>query len=133
MGITGGAPGGGSPDQSFTIERVRQKLETPFPTANAAVKVLEDLGIMTEMTGHKKNRSDSYQPYIELLSQLLRSEGENTTFTLESCVFRDSIIRSSMWRLPFMPRPPAGQIRGISLNSVWLGQPERGKGNATPP
>jgi len=53
----------------FTVERVRQKLGTSFPTANAAVKVLEDLGIVTEITGQKKNRSYSYQPYIELLSR----------------------------------------------------------------
>ena len=51
----------------FTIEQVRQKLNTSFPTANAAVKVLEDLGIVREMTGQKKNRSYSYQSYIELL------------------------------------------------------------------
>jgi Fic family protein len=53
----------------FTIERVRKNLDTSFPTANAAVKVLEDLGIVTEMTGQKKNRSYSYQGYIELLSR----------------------------------------------------------------
>ncbi|MDO9235053.1 MAG: Fic family protein [Aquabacterium sp.] len=53
----------------FTIERVRQQLDTSFPTAAAAVKVLEDLGIVTEMTGQKKNRSYSYQAYIELLSR----------------------------------------------------------------
>ena len=53
----------------FTIERVRQKLNTSFPTANAAVKVLEDLGIVTELTGQKKNRSFSYQPYIELMTR----------------------------------------------------------------
>jgi len=53
----------------FTVERVRQKLDTSFPTANAAVKVLEDLGIVTEMTGQKTNRSYSYQPYIELLTR----------------------------------------------------------------
>jgi hypothetical protein len=35
----------------FTIERVRQQLDTSFPTATAAVQVLEDLGIVTEMTG----------------------------------------------------------------------------------
>jgi Fic family protein len=52
----------------FNIERVRKQLDTSFPTANAAVKVLEDLGIVTEMTGQKKNRSYSYQPYIELLT-----------------------------------------------------------------
>jgi Fic family protein len=52
----------------FTVERVRQKLETSFPTANAAVKVLEDLGIVTEITGQKTNRNYSYQPYIDLLT-----------------------------------------------------------------
>lgn len=52
----------------FTIERVRQRLETSFPTANAAVQVLEGLGIVAELTGQKKNRSYSYQPYIALLA-----------------------------------------------------------------
>lgn len=53
----------------FTIEHVRQKLDTTFPTANAAVQVLQDLGIVTEMTGQKKNRSYGYQRYIELLTR----------------------------------------------------------------
>ena len=53
----------------FTIERVRQQLDTSFPTATAAVKTLEDLGIVTEMTGQKKYRSYSYQSYVELLSR----------------------------------------------------------------
>lgn len=51
----------------LTIERVRQRLSTSFPTANAAVKVLEDLGIVTEMTGQKTHRSHSYQGYIALV------------------------------------------------------------------
>ncbi|HEX5484536.1 MAG TPA: Fic family protein [Limnobacter sp.] len=53
----------------FTIERVRQQLDTSFPTATAAVKVLEELEIVAERTGQKKNRSFSYQAYVELLSQ----------------------------------------------------------------
>lgn len=53
----------------FTIERVRQQLDTSFPTATAAVKILEDLGIVAEMTGQKKNRSYSYQAYVDLLSR----------------------------------------------------------------
>ena len=40
-----------------------------FPTATAAVNVLVDLGIAVEMTGQKKNRSYSYQAYVELLSR----------------------------------------------------------------
>jgi Fic family protein len=53
----------------FTVERARQKLETSFPTANAAVKLLESLGIVTEVTGLRKNRSFSYQSYIALLTR----------------------------------------------------------------
>jgi len=53
----------------FSIEQVRQKLNTTFPTATAAVKVLEDLGIVVEFTGQKKNRSYSYQGYIDLLTR----------------------------------------------------------------
>ncbi|NOV29761.1 Fic family protein [Methylomonas sp. ZR1] len=52
----------------FSIEQVRQKLNTTFPTATAAVKVLEELGIVVEFTGLKKNRSYSYQSYIDLLA-----------------------------------------------------------------
>lgn len=53
----------------FTVERVRQELDTSFPTANAAVKALENLGIVSELTGHKKNRSYGYQRYIALLAR----------------------------------------------------------------
>lgn len=52
----------------FTIERARQQLDTSFPTATAAVQALEELGIVMEITGQKKNRSYSYQAYVELLS-----------------------------------------------------------------
>ena len=53
----------------FTVERVRQKLGTSFPTANAAVKTLAGLGIVAEMTGQKKNRNFGYQSYIALLTK----------------------------------------------------------------
>jgi len=53
----------------FTIEQVRQKLGTTFPTATAAVKLLEELGIAVELTGQKKNRSFSYGAYVELLAR----------------------------------------------------------------
>jgi hypothetical protein len=53
---------------SLTVERVKTALVTTFPTANAAVKTLEELGLITETTGKKKNRSFSYDRYIKLLS-----------------------------------------------------------------
>ncbi|WP_206434393.1 Fic family protein [Iodobacter ciconiae] len=40
-----------------------------FSSRNVAVKALEELGIVLEMTGQKKNRSYSYQSYIELLTR----------------------------------------------------------------
>jgi Fic family protein len=52
----------------FTIAQVRERLATTIPTATAAVKLLEELGIVTELTGQKKNRSYSYQAYVNLLT-----------------------------------------------------------------
>ncbi|MFT4194520.1 Fic family protein [Ottowia sp.] len=53
----------------FTVEHVRQRLETTFPTASAAVRTLEALGIVAELTGQKTNRSYGYQAYVELLTR----------------------------------------------------------------
>lgn len=53
----------------FTVEKVRQELSTSYPTANAAVKLLTDLGIVVEMTGQKKFRTFGYQSYIDLLAR----------------------------------------------------------------
>lgn len=51
----------------FTVAQAREKLETSFPTANASVRVLEELGIVEELTGLRSNRVYGYQGYIELL------------------------------------------------------------------
>ena len=51
----------------FTIEQARSKLNTTFPTANAAVRALEELGLLMELTGQKAKRIYSYQAYAELL------------------------------------------------------------------
>ncbi|WP_137917096.1 Fic family protein [Hydrogenophaga sp. 2FB] len=53
----------------FSIEKVRQRLGTSFPTATAAVLLLEGQGIVTELTGQKKNRTYSYQAYVDLLTR----------------------------------------------------------------
>jgi Fic family protein len=53
----------------FTVEQVKLRLATTYPTANAAVKALADLGIVREMTGQRKNRSFGYQSYIDLLAR----------------------------------------------------------------
>lgn len=53
----------------FSIEQVRHQLQTSFPTATAAIKILESLGIVKELTGHKKNRYYSYQAYVDLMAE----------------------------------------------------------------
>jgi hypothetical protein len=54
----------------FNLEHVRQHLQTSFPTAAAsAVRVLEELEIVVELTGQKKNRIYGYQAYVELLTR----------------------------------------------------------------
>lgn len=49
----------------FSIDQVRQKLGTTFPTATAAVKALS---MVAELTGQKKNRRYSYIAYIALVT-----------------------------------------------------------------
>jgi Fic family protein len=53
----------------LSVDRACEAVQTTFPTANAAIKLLRDLGILTELTGQKKNRTFSYAAYIRLLSQ----------------------------------------------------------------
>jgi Fic family protein len=53
----------------FTVDRVCKNLGTTFPTASAAIKLLEELGMVKELSGLKKNRTYSYAAYIDLLSQ----------------------------------------------------------------
>lgn len=53
----------------FTVEKARQQLSTSYPTANAAVKLLLDLGIVMEMTGQQRKRTFGYQSYIALLAR----------------------------------------------------------------
>jgi ribosomal protein S25 len=47
----------------------RAEPENKFPTASAAVRLLEDRGIVVELTGQKKDRVYSYQAYVELPSR----------------------------------------------------------------
>jgi hypothetical protein len=53
----------------FTVEKARQQLSTSFPTANAAVKLLMELGIVMEMTGQQRKRTFGYQSYIAFLAR----------------------------------------------------------------
>jgi Fic family protein len=53
----------------FTIDQARKKLKTTFPTANSAARVLEQLGIVNELTGQRSNRVYSYEGYVKLLTR----------------------------------------------------------------
>ncbi len=49
----------------FTTQQVRQKLNSSFPTANAAVQRLQALGIVSELTGQKRNLIYSDQASVD--------------------------------------------------------------------
>jgi Fic family protein len=52
----------------LSVDRACAVLQTTFPTASMAIKLLEELGILVEVTGQKKGRTFSYAAYIQLLS-----------------------------------------------------------------
>ena len=53
----------------FSVEQARERLQTTFPTAAAAVRLLEELGVVAERTGQRTNRLYSYQAYVDLLTR----------------------------------------------------------------
>lgn len=52
----------------FNAEHVRQRLDVTFPTASAAVMMLEAIGIVAELNGQKRTRICSYMAFVRLLS-----------------------------------------------------------------
>ena len=49
-----------------SVTEVRELIETTYPTANKLVSRLVDNGILTEITGHARNRRFMYRDYIDL-------------------------------------------------------------------
>ena len=49
-----------------TVSLVAKKLDVSNPTANNLVNQFEDMGLLTERTGRRRNRLFSYQPYLSL-------------------------------------------------------------------
>lgn len=52
-----------------SVGEVATALGTSFPTANELVGNLVELGLLTEVTGQRRNRFFRYQPYVELLER----------------------------------------------------------------
>jgi Fic family protein len=53
----------------IAVEDVRAQTGTAFPAANALVQRLIDVGILTEMTGQRRNRRFRYNAYIRLFDE----------------------------------------------------------------
>jgi Fic family protein len=53
----------------FTTNFAAEKLAVTFPTASAAIKVLQDVGVLAKSTDQKRNQQFNYRGYIELLQR----------------------------------------------------------------
>ena len=53
----------------LTVRRISEDTGLSFPAASNAVKRLEDLGIVREITGRHRNRVYAYQQYIAILNE----------------------------------------------------------------
>lgn len=52
------------------VKEVQELTKTTYPAANSLVARMVDLGILTEVTGHARNRRFRYGPYIELFQDV---------------------------------------------------------------
>jgi Fic family protein len=51
----------------LTVDRAKELLNVSYPTANALISGLSDLGLLREITGQQRNRLFEYTQYIDLL------------------------------------------------------------------
>jgi Fic family protein len=49
-----------------TAAGLADKLKVSYPTANGLISRLQELGVLHEQTGYKRNRRFSYEPYLQL-------------------------------------------------------------------
>lgn len=52
----------------MSVNQVRDLIGTTYPAANQLVEKMEQIGIITEMTGQARNRLFQYTPYIHLFN-----------------------------------------------------------------
>jgi Fic family protein len=48
----------------FTVEHAEAITNLSYPNANTLIKDLSDMGLLQEITGQKRNRAFSYEPYL---------------------------------------------------------------------
>jgi Fic family protein len=48
----------------FTVEHAEKITNLSYPNANTLIKDLSDIGLLQEITGQKRNRAFSYEPYL---------------------------------------------------------------------
>jgi len=54
----------------ISVDFVMEATNLTFPNANALVKQFCDVGLLSEITGQKRNRRFSYSPYLNLFHDL---------------------------------------------------------------
>ncbi len=52
-----------------SLQQISDRANLSFPATSAGMKVLENLGIATEVTGNRRNRRYSYSRYLEILAE----------------------------------------------------------------
>jgi Fic family protein len=60
----------------ISANQVASALSVSYPTANQLIGQFEDLGLLKELTGRKRNRFFSYQPYLHLFEQIEEQSAE---------------------------------------------------------
>ena len=53
----------------LTVPQIAPDISLSAPTIRAAVRMLEEMGIVNELTGHQRNRVFAYQEYLSILSE----------------------------------------------------------------
>ena len=52
-----------------SVQRVQAIIGATYPPANTLVNKLVSIGVLTEVTGHARNRRFRYDPYVRLFTE----------------------------------------------------------------
>lgn len=62
----------------INVKAAQERLNLSFPAANAIVGDLQEVGILTEVTGGRRNRMFRFDPYLDLFADVVEVAGDGT-------------------------------------------------------
>jgi Fic family protein len=62
----------------INVKAAQERLDVSFPAANGMIRDLQKVGVLTEVTGGRRNRMFRFDPYLDLFADVSDTAGDGT-------------------------------------------------------